>query len=208
MSKGTQLWPGDRMLGFFRAHIRHATSLDEASAERLAVALNKAVNRMLVWEMPDEAQQEPAPAGKTANARAVEKIAAALAAEKIGAQATPEKFAAQPTPEKFAAAPTPEKFAAAPTPEKFAAAPRASERHDRAENFNPYLFSAIVVLAKQGRDGLMKRLQEIKSAEHLRAFAEAQHVPVDPSLKRTDDIRKAIVAAAEQRLADRKAAAS
>ncbi len=54
----------------------------------------------------------------------------------------------------------------------------------------------------------MKRLQEIKSAENLRAFAEAQHVPIPPSVKRVDDIRKAIVAAAEQRLADRKAAAS
>ena len=54
----------------------------------------------------------------------------------------------------------------------------------------------------------IKRLQEIKSAEHLRAFAEAQHVPVDAKLKRLDDIRKAIVTAAEQRLADRKAAAS
>ena len=64
------------------------------------------------------------------------------------------------------------------------------------------------MLAKQGRDGLMKRLQEIKSAENLRAFAEAQHVPIQPSVKRVDDIRKAIVAAAEQRLADRKAAAS
>ncbi len=190
MSKGTQLWPGDRMLGFFRAHIRRATSLDEASAERLAIALNKAVNRMLVWEMPEDAGQEAPAVEKTESARAVEKIAAALVAEKIAAE------------------PTPEKFAAAPGAEMAAAAPRASERHDRAENFNPYLFSVMVVLAKQGRDGLLKRLQEIKSVEHLRAFAEAQHVPVEPGLKRGDDIRKAIVAAAEQRLADRKAAAS
>jgi hypothetical protein len=87
-------------------------------------------------------------------------------------------------------------------------AAKEKARHARAENFNPYLFSAIVVLAKQGRDGLSKRLQEIKSAEHLRAFAEAQHVPVDAKLRRLDDIRKAIVAAAERRLADRKAAAS
>lgn len=150
MSKGTQLWPGDRMRSFFRAHIRQETSLDDAAAERLAEALTKAVNRMLVWEIPDEA-----PRAETPDLAAKEKA-----------------------------------------------------RHARAENFNPYLFSAIVVLAKQGRDGLIKRLQEIKSAEHLRAFAEAQHVPVDAKLRRLDDIRKAIVAAAERRLADRKAAAS
>jgi hypothetical protein len=153
MSKGKQLWPGDKMLAFFRAHIRRETSLDDASADRLATALTKAVNRMLVWEMPGDNE------------------------------------------------------AAAPI-EKSASTSHAAERHARAENFNPYLFSVIVVLTKHGRDGLLKRLQEIKSAEHLRAFAEAQHVPVEPTLKRTEDIRKAIVVAAEQRLADRKAAAS
>ncbi|AGK58803.1 hypothetical protein HYPDE_35658 [Hyphomicrobium denitrificans 1NES1] len=150
MSKGTQLWPGDKMRSFFSAHIRRETSLDDAAAERLAEALTKAVNRMLVWKMPDDVRHT----------------------------------------------------------DRVEAAPEIAARHARAENFNPYLFSAIVVLAKQGRDGLIKRLQEIKSAENLRAFAEAQHVPVDGKLRRLDDIRKAIVAAAEQRLADRKAAAS
>lgn len=153
MSKGTQLWPGDKMRSFFSAYIRRETSLDGAAADRLAASLTKAVNRMLVWEMPTD--QQAVPGAKTTEI-----------------------------------------------------APEAAKRHARAENFNPYLFSAIVVLAKQGRDGLIKRLQEIKSAENLRAFAEAQHVPVDAKLKRLDDIRKAIVAAAEQRLADRKAAAS
>jgi hypothetical protein len=74
--------------------------------------------------------------------------------------------------------------------------------------FDPYAFSAIVVLAKTGKDGLMKRLVEIKSAEHLKAFAEAQHLAVSPSVKKLDDLRRAIVTATQQRLADRKAAAS
>lgn len=154
MSKGKQLWPGDEMLAFFRAHIRRETALEGEAAERLAAALTKAVNRMLVWEMPEE------PSGERQETKKVE---------------TPAE---------------------------------AQDRHDRAENFNPYLFSALVALSKHGREGLMTRLQDIKSAENLRAFAEAQHVPVDASLKRTDDIRKAIVAAVERRLADRKAAAS
>lgn len=157
MTKGTQLWPGDKMRGFFRAHLRRETSLDEAAVERVATALAKAVNRMLVWEMPADAPQAESPAPA------------------ITAAATP----AEPP------------------------APRRTK-----ENFNPYIFSAMVVLAKHGRDGLLKRLHEIKSAENLRAFAEAQHVPVEATLKRVDDIRKAIVTAAERRLADRKAAAS
>ncbi len=156
MSKGKQLWPGDEMLAFFRAHIRRETSLDGEAAEKLAAALAKAVNRMLVWEVPSDIPDAP----PAATAPPVEKVV------------------------------------------------EAQERHDRAENFNPYLFSALVALAKHGRDGLMLRLKDIKSAEHLRAFAEAQHVPVDATLKRTDDIRKAIVAGVERRLADRKAAAS
>ena len=53
MSKGTQLWPGDKMRSFFSAYIRRETSLDGAAADRLAASLTKAVNRMLVWEMPD-----------------------------------------------------------------------------------------------------------------------------------------------------------
>jgi len=159
MSKGTQLWPGEKMQAFFRAHIQRETALDDAAAEKLAAALTKAVNRMLVWDAVPEAAAVPAPASTMAKAE-------------IDADAA------------------------------------AAERHARAENFNPYFFSALVALAKFGREGLMKRLQEIKSAEHLRAFAEAQHVPVEPGLKRTDDIRKAIIAAVERRLADRKAAAS
>jgi hypothetical protein len=154
MSKGKQLWPGDEMLAFFRTYIRRETALEGEAAERLAAALTKAVNRMLVWEMPEEPSEEK---------QETEKVEGPV---------------------------------------------EAQDRHDRAENFNPYLFSALVALSKHGREGLMTRLQDIKSAENLRAFAEAQHVPVDASLKRTDDIRKAIVAAVERRLADRKAAAS
>ena len=154
MSKGKQLWPGDEMLAFFRAHIRRETALEGEAAERLAAALTKAVNRMLVWEMPEEPSEEK---------QETKKVEGPV---------------------------------------------EAQNRHDRAENFNPYLFSALVALSKHGREGLMTRLQDIKLAENLRAFAEAQHVPVDASLKRTDDIRKAIVAAVERRLADRKAAAS
>ena len=77
-----------------------------------------------------------------------------------------------------------------------------------APAFDPYLFSVVVVLAKTGRDGLLKRLAEIKSADNLRALAEAQHLAIASNLKKTDELRKAIVSATEQRLADRKAAAS
>ena len=50
MSKGAQLWPGERMQRFFRKHIRRETELDDEAAERLAEALTRVVNRMLVWD--------------------------------------------------------------------------------------------------------------------------------------------------------------
>ncbi|SFV27895.1 hypothetical protein [Hyphomicrobium facile] len=174
MSKGKQLWPGDEMATFFRAHIRRETALEGEAAERLALALTKAVNRMLVREMPPELPPE---------------LSSELPSER------PSETLEEPAVE-------------ARKTRKATAPAETQDRHDRAENFNPYRFSALVTLSKHGREGLMTRLQEIKSAENLRAFAEAQHVPVEPSVKRTDDIRKAIIAGVERRLADRKAAAS
>ncbi len=174
MSKGTQLWPGDRMQAFFRAHIDRETSLDPASAEKLAAALTKAVNRMLVWDMPPAIESAPPPAAAPASK-------------------TKSKF---PAPAK------------APPAATAAPAPNASPLPAQAPAFNPYAFSAMVVLAKTGRDGLLKRLADIRSIEHLKALAEAQHLAVNANLKKADDLRRAIVTATEQRLADRKAAAS
>jgi hypothetical protein len=145
MTKGAQLWPGEKMIAFFRAHIRRETSLGEAEVERLASALNRAVNRMLVWD------------GDAPNSDVV----------------------LQP-----------------------------DQRAQNAAPFNPFAFSTLIILARGGTEALAKRLSEIRSAENLRAIAEAQHLAVDPSLKRPEELRRAILSATEQRLADRKAAAS
>jgi hypothetical protein len=157
MTNGKQLWPGDQMRDFFRAHIQRETGLDSAAAEKLSVALTKAVNRMLIWDMPT-VQAAPLPAA-------------------VKGKAKPHSVGNTPAP------------AAAPA-------------------FDPYAFSAMVVLAKTGKDGLQKRLADIKNAADLRALADAQHLAVNIALKRPDELRKAIIAATEQRLADRKAAAS
>lgn len=74
--------------------------------------------------------------------------------------------------------------------------------------FDPYAFSAVVVLTRSGRDGLMQRLAEITNREHLVALADAQHLAVDRVLPSAEELRAAIVAAAEQRIANRRAAAS
>lgn len=169
MTKGTQLWPNDRMRAFFHAHIRRETALDEKAAAKLTEALVKAVNRMLVWEAP-----EISDAGAGAPPRATGKAKHKVATGKITAEPKP-----------------------------------AGGKADAGDKpFDPYVFSAMVVLVKTGRDGLMKRLQDIKSAADLKVFAEAQHLAIDRNLAKLDELRKAIATAAERRLADRKAAAS
>ncbi len=102
--------------------------------------------------------------------------------------------------------------ATVPAPAKPNAPPAAksagkSEAKSEAA-FDPYAFSAMVVLSKTGREGLAKKLSEIKGADNLRKFADAQHLGIDRKLTKIDDLRKAILHAAEQRLADRRAAAS
>jgi hypothetical protein len=163
MSNGKQLWPGDTMRAFFRAHIKRETGLDPAAAEKLSEALTKAVNRMLVWDLP-------AAESENANVRAAK------------GRTKPQAVETAATPGTVAA--------------------------DGPPAFDPYAFSAMVVLAKTGKDGLLKRLADIKTIGDLKAFAEAQHLAVNVNLKKPEDLRKAIVAATEQRLADRKAAAS
>lgn len=151
------LWPGDRMREFFSAHIRREAALDPATAEKLADALTRQINRMLVWDAPQVSE------GKAP-------------------QTEPTGTAQRNT--------------------------TAAVKSATSASFDPFAFSVVVILAKAGRDGLMKRLADIKTAENLKALIDAQHLAVDRTLKKPDELRKAIVAASEQRLADRKAAAS
>lgn len=107
--------------------------------------------------------------------------------------ATPPAVARSVPPALAASAP--------PAPAEPPAAPAAAA-------FDPYAFSAVVVLTKTGKDGLLKRLAAIDRAEHLRKLADAQHLAVDAALSSVTDLRAAIVEAAERRIANRRAAAS
>jgi hypothetical protein len=77
-----------------------------------------------------------------------------------------------------------------------------------APDFDPHAFSLIVVMTKEGKDGLLKRLRAIESVDKLRAIAKAQHVGVDPDLDDPMIVCAAIIAGTEKRIAHRKAAAS
>ena len=73
--------------------------------------------------------------------------------------------------------------------------------------FDPFAFSVVVVLTKQGRDGLMAKLAAIDGIADLRAIAKAQHIAV-PATGTADELRRAIVEGTAARIADRQAASS
>jgi len=73
--------------------------------------------------------------------------------------------------------------------------------------FDPYAFSLVVVLTKEGPDALRDRLAEIAEAD-LKALAKAQHVSLAAGLGSAAELREAIVSGTERRIADRRAAAS
>lgn len=75
-------------------------------------------------------------------------------------------------------------------------------------SFDPYAFSAVAVMTREGRTGLLARLTDITSAGNLRQFAEAQHLALPSGLEDPAELRTAILAATERRIADRRAAAS
>ena len=204
MTKGTQLWPNDRMRAFFHAHIRRETALDDAAAERLTASLLKAVNRMLVWEMPEPVAAEILPAIATTTTPPA-KVKTKGGGKGQVAKAGDGKNGESKHQSQAAPAPPP-----SPSPLPIGGSSRSQLAQSRsgANGFDPYAFSATVVLAKTGREGLIKRLADIKTVEQLKSFADAQHLGIDRSLAKADELRKAIVAATEQRLADRRAAAS
>ena len=77
-----------------------------------------------------------------------------------------------------------------------------------AEAFDPYALGAVVTLHRLGADGLMQRLSQISCTENLVSLARAQNLSVPGDWSTADELRAAIVAAAEQRLAERHAAAT
>ena len=74
--------------------------------------------------------------------------------------------------------------------------------------FDPFAFSVVVVVTKEGREGLARKLEAIASADDLRHLAKAQHVALPDGSLTIDGLRAAIIEGALQRVANRKAAAS
>jgi hypothetical protein len=118
----------------------------------------------------------------------------------------PRPFRAAPQRESQPAPAT----AAAPT-EPVAQQPSTSAPADATPDvpaFDPYAFSLVTFFRRSGRDALLARLRAVDSADNLRQLAEAQHIAIPADVTDADALREAIIDGTEQRLADRRAAAS
>jgi hypothetical protein len=187
MKSTTRKISGSAMEQTFQRMIRAERGIDPALAERLARRLAMVVTSIRVRRVPLRELARPG-----------------------SARAMPEAYA---PPVSSHPASTPEPTPPETTPQ--AKAPtRATDplSNPAAAPFDPYVFGLVPVFQREGADGLRTKLAEIASVAHLRGMAKAQQVALDPALRTGDvpaaDLRAAIVAAVEKRIADRRAAAS
>lgn len=74
--------------------------------------------------------------------------------------------------------------------------------------FDPYAIGAVVTLQRLGPAALMDSLCTITSVENLVSLAQAQNLSLKAGWSTADELRAAIVSCAEQRLEERRAAAT
>ena len=86
--------------------------------------------------------------------------------------------------------------------------PEASEPESATPGFDPFTPNVVVVVRTAGRDEALAALGEIAEIDHLKLLAREQQLGIEADLTGPDAIRLAIVAAAERRIANRRAAAS
>lgn len=86
--------------------------------------------------------------------------------------------------------------------------PEQQEPDTGTPGFDPFTPNVVVVVRTAGRDQALAALCEIAEIDHLRLLAREQQLGIEPELTAPDAIRAAIVAAAERRIANRRAAAS
>ena len=99
-----------------------------------------------------------------------------------------------------AEAPKAEERDAVPSPPSDAAQPAAAA-------FDPFAVNVVVVLRTAGKQAALDALNAVGDADNLKLLAREQQLSVDTDLVSLAELSAAIVAAAERRVANRRAAA-
>lgn len=76
-----------------------------------------------------------------------------------------------------------------------------------AAPFDPFAVNVVVLLRTQGKAAAIAALEAISDADNLKLLASEQQLGVSTELSSPEDLSAAIVAAAERRIANRRAAA-
>lgn len=83
----------------------------------------------------------------------------------------------------------------------------AAQSSEPQPEFDPYTPNVIVLIRTQGRDKALAALATIASVEQLRLLAREQQLSIGDAPATAEDIRLAIVNAADRRVVNRRAAA-
>jgi hypothetical protein len=204
MKRHTRKLSGPGLDRFFQRFFRRQPGLDPNEADRLAKissrtfasARIRTVALHALMASPRKSQQ-PTAIEKTESP--AEKPQAAAATKPVEAPSPP------PPPNQ------PPPVAATPEPPRHTAEPLPRQPNQSASSFDPYIFGLVPIYQRQGPDGLLEKLGEIKRVDHLRKMARAQQIVLPVELRSGDipveAIRSGIVTAVGKRIADRRAAA-
>lgn len=184
---------------FFKRFFTEAGGLDEPTADRLTECSKQVFSSVRVRKNADSLNSDiPAASSHTT-------ADAGPTADAISSKAKPEEVGSY-VPET----PSPEPVAAKPSkPEVSLAEQLQTPPPETGKEADPFIFGLVPVYKREGAEGLLVKLAEIRSVAHLRAMAKAQQIVLAREL-RTGDIdvvtlRAAILEAVEKRVADRRA---
>lgn len=125
--------------------------------------------------------------------------------ENIGVEASKDSLPAADTP---GAQSLPSEAAASETPTIETQPVEPPARVAAAPPFDPFSLNIVLLVRKGGREGALSALEAIDDLDNLRLLAREQRLSVAAGLSSTQEMRAAIVQAAERRIANRIAAAS
>lgn len=139
-------------------------------------------------------------------AAASERILRRLQAEVVQVRLREGEAAAVPAPDLGMTDVEPAAAATIPTAAQVIAATGGTAVEPPPE-FDPFTPNVVVLVRTGGRERALAALAGIERIEHLKLLAREQQLSIDAALEAAADIRSAIVAAAERRIANRRAAA-
>jgi hypothetical protein len=188
MRKKTKALSGASQDAYFRRVLKAHPALSAEERDKLVGRLRAEIAQLRVRVAPyGEGNIAPRPAQEA-------KGAMVLAASNLGSTTPVAQVLATRAP---AASPPAEPPPATTVPP---ASPVAA--------FDPFTPNVIVVVRKSGRAAALAALNAIASLDDLRLLAREQRLSIASGLQEPTEVRAAIVAAAERRIANRMAAAS